>query len=138
MNERKMKLGTNFHFNHLLFFSSGDAEGLQQPQVSDDLHQPGQLPLPARRQRRAAGTAGGPDVGQSQLDAGLQWPGELGRETSLCAHAVSGQRSESCLHEHVARRSSAGRHHCIGPLLFRSSTRRCTRCCCGSPRRRAS
>lgn len=59
--------------------------------MSDDLHQPEQPSLPARRQHRAARAAGGPGLSQSQLDSGLQRPGELGEEPALCCHAVSGQ-----------------------------------------------
>lgn len=59
--------------------------------MSDDLHQPEQPSLPARQQHRAARAAGGPGLSQSQLDSGLQRPGELGEEPALCCHAVSGQ-----------------------------------------------
>lgn len=79
----------------LTFLSSvsfpGDAEDLQQLQVSDDLRQPEQPSLPAGRQRRAAGAPGGSRLSQSQLDAGLRRPGELGEAAALCAHAVSGE-----------------------------------------------
>lgn len=77
--------------HHSSLFRPGDAEDLQQLQVSDDLRQPEQPPLPAGRQRRAAGAAGRPQLGQSELDAGLRRPGELGTEAALRAHAVSGQ-----------------------------------------------
>lgn len=69
----------------------GDAENLQQPQVSDDLHQPEKPPLPSRRECRAAGAKGGARLGQSELDAGLRCPGELGEEAAQRPDAVSGQ-----------------------------------------------
>lgn len=81
----------NTFISYLALFCPGDAEDLQQLQVSDDLRQPEQPSLPAGRQRRAPGAAGGPRLGQSELDAGLRRPGELGEEAALSAHAVSGQ-----------------------------------------------
>lgn len=88
--------GTGSHFSGAVS-RPGDAENLQQPQVSDDLHQPEQPPLPARRQRRAAGAEGGARLGQSELDAGLWCPGELGEEAAQRPDAVSGQSQISDL-----------------------------------------
>lgn len=126
--------------SHLALFCPGDAEDLQQLQVSDDLREPEQPSLPAGRQRRAAGAAGGPRLGQSELDAGLRRPGELGEEAALRAHAVSGQTLSAdspVSREHISvivfqktcsSRSGVSRDAALSAAVARSGRKHARRC----------